>query len=165
MVTTLEAPQRRPPATGGQSGFVALVMKLITGFLVIGPAVALAILLPLLWGNVVHLRDVIVGGALFVITGFGISVGYHRLFTHRSFVPKRWLKIVLATIGSFAMEGSLSGWVAAHRRHHIYSDGPGDPHSPHGYGSTAGAQLRGLAHAHVGWLFSSELSSAELYAP
>ena len=72
---------------------------------------------------------------------------------------------MLATIGSFAMEGSLSGWVAAHRRHHVFSDAPGDPHSPHEYGSGVGAQLRGFAHAHVGWLFTADLTSAELYAP
>ena len=84
-----------------------------------------------MWGDVVHLLDIIIGGVLFLVTGFGISIGYHRLFTHRSFVPKRWLKIVLASIGSLAMEGSLSGWVAAHRRHHVFSDAPGDPHSPH----------------------------------
>ncbi|HEX4492476.1 MAG TPA: acyl-CoA desaturase [Acidimicrobiia bacterium] len=164
MAISIDSGPARPPGPT-QSPFVGLVMKVVTGALVVGPAVALAIAIPLLWGNVVHLRDVIVGAVLFVITGFGISVGYHRLFTHRSFVPKRWLKIVLAAVGSFAMEGSLSGWVAAHRRHHVYSDGPGDPHSPHGHGPERGGQLRGLVHAHVGWLFTAELTSAEQYAP
>ena len=120
---------------------------------------------PVMWGDIVHLRDIVIGAVLFVITGFGISIGYHRLFTHRGFVPKRWLKIVLATIGSFAMEGSLSGWVAAHRRHHVFSDAPGDPHSPHEFGPGVGGQLRGFVHAHVGWLFTADLTSAELYAP
>jgi stearoyl-CoA desaturase (delta-9 desaturase) len=171
MATLLQTPasarlsSSRAPSEVSQSLPVAIAMKLVTGFLVLSPVVAVSVILPVTWGNIVHLRDVVVGGVLFVVTGFGVSIGYHRLFTHRSFVPKRWLKITLATIGSFAMEGSLSGWVAAHRRHHVFSDGPGDPHSPHAYGSGVGAQIRGFAHAHVGWLFTADLTSAELYAP
>jgi stearoyl-CoA desaturase (Delta-9 desaturase) len=106
----------------------------------------------------------VITAVLFVITGFGIAIGYHRLFTHRSFVAKRWLKIVLAAAGSFAVEGSVSGWVANHRRHHRFSDAPGDPHSPGGAGSGALAQLRGFVHAHVGWLFSAEPTPAEVFA-
>src|SRR5690242_6826644 len=71
---------------------------------------------------------------LLVVTGFGIAIGYHRLFTHRSFAAKRWFKILLASVGSCALEGSVTGWVANHRRHHRFSDMPGDPHSPHEYG-------------------------------
>ena len=170
MATLLQTPPPpssscRAPSEVHQSLPVAIAMKLVTGFLVISPIVGLSVVLPLMWGNIVHLRDLVIGGVLFVVTGFGVSIGYHRLFTHKSFVPKRWLKIVLAMIGSFAMEGSLSGWVAAHRRHHVFSDAPGDPHSPHEYGPGVGGQIRGFAHAHVGWLFTADLTSAELYAP
>jgi stearoyl-CoA desaturase (delta-9 desaturase) len=99
------------------------------------------------------------------VSGFGVTVGYHRLFAHRSFRAARWLKIVLASAGSLAVEGSVIGWVANHRRHHVFSDKPGDPHSPHLYGAGITAQFRGFAHAHIGWLFKVDTTSAARYAP
>ena len=113
MATLLDTPpsplahSARAPSEAKQSLPVAIAMKIVTGFLVLSPAVGLAVALPLMWGNIVHLRDVVIGGVLFVITGFGISIGYHRLFTHRSFVPKRWLKIVLA-IDRLVRDGGLT---------------------------------------------------------
>ncbi len=139
--------------------------KLVTVAIVAGPAVALAVLIPLLWGRAVNLSDLVLGLALYVLTGFGITVGFHRLFTHRAFGPRRALKITLAVLGSMAVEGSLTSWVATHRRHHMFSDGPGDPHSPHRYGDRGAALLRGLAFSHLGWLFVSDASSATRYAP
>jgi len=163
-VTIENAPRdsgaREAPHRGSE-----LAGRAITLLIVVGPAVALALALPLLWGRAIHLRDVIMAGALYLITGFGVTVGYHRMFCHRSFTPNRALKIVLAAAGSMAVQGSLIGWVANHRRHHVFSDTVGDPHSPHRYGSGPAAQLRGLFHAHVGWLFSSDPTSAERYAP
>jgi stearoyl-CoA desaturase (delta-9 desaturase) len=138
--------------------------KVVTMLLVIGPVAALGALAPLMWGRLLPWRDIVVGGALFLVTGFGISIGYHRLFTHRSFRAKRWFKIVLAVVGSFAMEGSVTGWVANHRRHHRFSDRAGDPHSPHEYGRGLVNQLHGFAHAQVGWLFSASPTSVEVYA-
>jgi stearoyl-CoA desaturase (Delta-9 desaturase) len=139
--------------------------RVITALLVIGPGIALGIAIPLLWGHAVTLLDLVLAAVLYVVTGHGISIGYHRLFTHSSFKPKRPLKIALAALGSLAVEGSVIGWVAAHRRHHRHSDAPGDPHSPHLYGPGALAQVRGFFHAHVAWLFSSQLTSAQRYAP
>jgi len=139
--------------------------RVVTALLVIGPVVALAVAIPLLWGRAVSLQDLILAAVLYVFTGFGVTVGYHRLFAHRGFRPARWLKIVLAAAGSLAVEGSVTGWVANHRRHHQFSDQPGDPHSPHLHGSGAVAQLRGFAHAHVGWLFKGDVTSAARYAP
>ena len=89
--------------------------------------------------------------ALYAITVLGVTAGYHRLFTHRAFVACRPLKIALAVMGSFALEGSLTSWVANHRVHHRISDHDGDPHSP--YAPTRRSAFRGLLHAHVGWLF------------
>ncbi len=139
--------------------------KLVTVAIVAGPVVALAVLIPLLWGHAVHLSDLILGAALYLVTGFGITVGFHRLFTHRAFGPRRALKITLAVMGSMAVEGSLTSWVATHRRHHMFSDHSGDPHSPHRYGDRGTALLRGLAFSHVGWLFVSDASCATRYAP
>ena len=155
----VDAPESRP--TVGS----ILLGRIITGLLVIGPVVALAAAVPLLWGRAVRLSDVILATAFYLVSGFGVTVGYHRLFAHRSFRPARWLKIVLASAGSLAVEGSVIGWVANHRRHHVFSDKPGDPHSPHLHGAGITAQLRGFAHAHIGWLFKVDTTSAARYAP
>ncbi len=103
----------------------------------------------------------IIGVVLYAVTGHGITIGYHRLFTHRSFKANRVLKIALAAAGSMAIEGSLISWVANHRRHHRYSDQPGDPHTPHS-GSAPG--IKSFIHAHVGWLFNADTTPADRYA-
>jgi stearoyl-CoA desaturase (delta-9 desaturase) len=144
---------------------VRTAQKLVTVAIVAGPAVALAIAVPWLWGRAVNLSDVVIGVVFYLITGFGITVGFHRLFTHRGFGPRRSLKIALAVMGSMAVEGSLTSWVATHRRHHMFSDHPGDPHTPYRYGEHGMALVRGLAFSHVGWLFVSDASSAARYAP
>ncbi len=154
-----------PPALVAPSGGSQFAARLLTAVIVVGPGVALGVLIPLLWGDIVNLRDILVAVVLYVITGHGIAVGFHRLFAHRSFRPNRAVKLALAGAGSMAIEGSVIGWVAAHRRHHRFSDHAGDPHSPHGFGTGLRAQLRGLAHAHVGWLFSADATSEEKYAP
>jgi stearoyl-CoA desaturase (Delta-9 desaturase) len=151
--------------TGAKSAVVNWRQKVVTLLIVVAPAVALGSVVPLLWGHAVNLTDIVMGLVLYVVTGFGITIGFHRLFTHRSFKSSRLLKIALAAFGSMAVEGSVTSWVATHRRHHIYSDAPGDPHSPHRYGERGFALLRGLAFSHVGWLFVSDASNAERYAP
>ena len=91
---------------------------------------------------------------MYVLTGLGVTVGFHRHLTHRSFKAKRWLRGLLAILGSVAIEGPVISWVADHRKHHTYSDQEGDPHSPHvGHGGGLRGALKGLGHAHVGWLF------------
>ena len=142
-----------------------VVSRIVTSLLVIAPVVVLAILIPLLWGHAVTLPDIVLAVVLFGLTGHGIAIGFHRLFTHSGFVPSRPLKIALASIGSMALEGSVIGWVANHRRHHMFSDRPGDPHSPHRFGGGAWAQTRGFLYAHVGWLFAVDTTSAERFAP
>ena len=139
--------------------------RTVTALLVVGPVVALLVAIPLLWGHAISWLDVVLALVFFVVTGHGLSVGFHRLFTHSSFTANRPLKIVLAAAGSLGMEGSIIGWVANHRRHHMFSDRPGDPHSPHRFGPGLVAQARGLAHAHVGWLFAADSTSAQRYAP
>jgi stearoyl-CoA desaturase (delta-9 desaturase) len=139
--------------------------KLVTVAIVAGPAVALAVVIPWLWGHAVDLSDIVVALVFYVATGFGITIGFHRLFTHSGFAPRRALKITLAVLGSMAVEGSVTSWVATHRRHHMFSDQAGDPHSPHRYGDHGTALLRGIAFSHVGWLFVSDASCAARYAP
>jgi stearoyl-CoA desaturase (delta-9 desaturase) len=162
---TLEALSASDPSGDGPPPRVHASQKVITSAIVAGPALALGLAVWWLWGGVVNLTDVLIALALYVVTGFGITIGFHRLFTHRGFAPNRALKIVLAVAGSMAVEGSVTSWVATHRRHHMFSDQAGDPHSPHRYGSRGTALLKGLAFSHVGWLFTSDVSSAERYAP
>jgi stearoyl-CoA desaturase (delta-9 desaturase) len=137
----------------------------LTGLVVVGPIVAVAAGIVLFWGRAVHLRDLLLAAAFFVVTGYGVTVGYHRLFTHRSFRANRALKIALAVAGSMAVEGSVTGWVANHRRHHMFSDRDGDPHSPHVRSGDHLGGARGLLHAHLGWLFGADDTAASRYAP
>ena len=119
------------------------------------------------WASLLHWSDIAVFAILYVLTGFGVTVGFHRLFTHRSFATKRWLRGVFAVCGSAAIEGPVISWVADHRKHHAFSDQPGDPHSPHvDHGVGWRGALRGLAHAHMGWLFlHTQRGARKRYAP
>lgn len=150
---------------GNEPAAVGWTQKLVTLAIVVGPALVLAAVVPLLWGRAVNVTDLVMGAVFYLVTGFGVTIGFHRLFTHCSFKSSRLLKIALGAFGSMAVEGSLTSWVATHRRHHMYSDGPGDPHSPHRYGDRGLALIRGLAFSHVGWLFVSDASCAQRYAP
>jgi stearoyl-CoA desaturase (Delta-9 desaturase) len=119
-----------------------------------------------LWGRGISGVDFGIFMAFYVTTGLGITVGFHRLFTHRSFDAPRPLRNFFAIAGSMAVEGSVISWVAAHRRHHAFSDKEGDPHSPHlDEGEGLAGVLRGLWHAHLGWLFDREKTSVERWAP
>ena len=117
------------------------------------------------WGHAITWFDLGLAVGMYLLTGHGLSVGFHRLFTHGSFRPCRPLKVGLAIAGSMAIEGSLFTWVAQHRRHHAYADRIGDPHSPWRYGTGAGPQLKGLWHAHIGWIFVGNPSEPERWIP
>jgi stearoyl-CoA desaturase (Delta-9 desaturase) len=120
----------------------------------------------LAWGGTLHWPDLVVFAITYVLTGLGVTVGYHRLFTHRSFATSPPMRALLAVLGSAAIEGPVIEWVSNHRKHHRFSDQPGDPHSPH-LGRAEGWRgvLGGLFHAHVGWIMSGDdLASRERYA-
>ena len=120
------------------------------------PVVGLVIAIGLLWDRMVGPRELTILFVGYVLAGIGITVGYHRLFTHRSFETYRALRYAFAILGQLAVEGTVVSWVANHRKHHQFSDRPGDPHSPHAdYGDGFVEGLKGLWHAHTGWLFDS----------
>jgi stearoyl-CoA desaturase (delta-9 desaturase) len=124
---------------------------------VFGPFVGIAVAVPLLWGRLLGPTDVAIAAVMYLITGFGITIGYHRLLTHRSFATHRWLEYAFAAAGALALQGSPLDWVADHRKHHAHTDEEGDPHSPHaGQGAGLRGALRGLWHAHVGWLWQTQ---------
>jgi stearoyl-CoA desaturase (Delta-9 desaturase) len=141
--------------------------RIITAFVTLAPIAALGFVGWQMWDGLLHRSDLIVFAIMYVLTGLGITVGFHRLFTHRSFKTSRALRAVLAVLGSAAIEGPVISWVADHRKHHAFSDREGDPHSPHvDHGVGWRGALRGLAHAHVGWLFvHTQRGSRERYAP
>jgi stearoyl-CoA desaturase (Delta-9 desaturase) len=135
--------------------------------LVIGlPPAALLCAAWLAWGGALHWQDLLVMAITYTLSGVGVTVGFHRLFTHRSFKTTRAVRALLAVLGSTAVEGPVVEWAATHRKHHCFSDRPGDPHSPH-VDQAAGwrGALRGLAHAHVGWMFrGKDMANPHRYA-
>jgi len=119
-----------------------------------------------MWGWGVSGVDFGIFLGFYLFSGFGITVGYHRLFTHRSFEASPRLRAALAFAGSMAVEGSVVSWVANHRRHHAYADKEGDPHSPHlDEGEGLSGVVKGLWHSHLGWLFDDEKTDVDRWAP
>ena len=139
----------------------------MTGLVTAIPLVALGVVGWQAWSGWLHWGDIAVFLVMYAATGLGVTVGFHRYLTHRSFSTSRWLRAVLAVLGSAAIEGPVVSWVADHRKHHRFSDIEGDPHSPHvGHGSGPLAPIRGLWHAHIAWLFRHEDRAAKRrYAP
>lgn len=133
----------------------------------LGPLVglALAVVLATVLGIGPSWLDLGLAVGLFFVTGHGVTIGFHRLFTHGSFRASRPLKIALATAGSLSIQGDLTGWVAIHRLHHARSDRDGDPHSPWRYGTGVRALTKGLVWAQFGWFFANPDVSKEQYAP
>src|SRR5664280_191306 len=134
------------------------------GFIAI-PFLAILVAVPVAWNRGLGWHDVLIATVMYAVAGHGITVGFHRYFTHGSFKATRWLRIALAIAGSLAIEGPVIRWVADHRRHHAFSDRRGDPHSPWRYGETVPALIRGLWWAHTGWLFDVEQTSRAKHAP
>jgi stearoyl-CoA desaturase (delta-9 desaturase) len=139
--------------------------RITVGVFVFAPMLALLAAIPFFWGWGLGWHDIVIGAVFYWVSGLGITVGYHRYFTHSSFKAKTPLRVALAIAGSLAMEGPVVTWVADHRRHHKYSDKEGDPHSPWRYGDDAKALFKGLLWAHVLWLFDPNQTSQEKFAP
>jgi len=142
-----------------------LGMRIAIGVFVVIPLLAVILAIPVAWGGWLSWVDVVLVFVMWTITALGITVGYHRYFTHGSFKANRTVKIVLAVMGSMALEGSLDQWVADHRKHHKFSDDIGDPHSPWRFGTSRRAVAKGLYYAHVGWLFDEDNTPIAKYAP
>jgi stearoyl-CoA desaturase (delta-9 desaturase) len=137
----------------------------LVGVFVAAPFLAVAAVVPLGWGWGLGWHDLVLAIAFYYLSGLGVSVGLHRYFTHGSFKAKRGFKVALAIAGSLAIEKPVISWVADHRRHHKYSDKDGDPHSPWRFGTNAMALAKGLAYAHIGWMFDGDVTSEEKFCP
>jgi stearoyl-CoA desaturase (delta-9 desaturase) len=140
--------------------------RFVTGLITVVPLALVVLAGWQLWNRELHWRDIVIFLIMYIPIGLGVTVGFHRMLTHRSFKTSPWLRGLFAILGTMSVEGPVISWVADHRKHHAYSDRLGDPHSPHvdSGGGWQGA-LRGLAHAHVGWLFDhTQRGSRERFA-
>src|SRR4051794_26196519 len=164
-MTTTEVPAERvgpkPLLSGKQSWPEMLTIRT---FLLL-PFAVLVAAIPVFWGWGLSWVDLTIGAVFYIVSSVGITVGYHRYFTHGAFRAKRALRIALAVAGGLAAQGPVIGWVADHRRHHAFSDREGDPHSPWLFGTSPVALARGFWHAHMGWLFGRDKTNVDRFAP
>ncbi len=139
--------------------------QMVTLSAILLPFAGLVAAIFLLWGWGVTWTDLGLLIALYFLTVFGVTVGFHRLFTHAAFETSEWVKFVFAALGSLSIEGPVFQWVAMHRRHHQHSDKVHDPHSPHHHGKGFMGWLKGALHAHMGWFFEADLPGVDRYIP
>jgi stearoyl-CoA desaturase (delta-9 desaturase) len=141
--------------------------KIINLGAVVVPFLATLAAIVLLWDRLVSWHDLALFAVMYLVTAAGITVGFHRMLTHRSFRTHKPTEYLFADLGSMAVQGSVISWVADHRKHHAHTDVEGDPHSPHvGHGDGVGGVMRGLWHAHTGWLLSEQgRADWKRYAP
>jgi stearoyl-CoA desaturase (Delta-9 desaturase) len=154
-MTDIHAPEEVsvPPPDTWVDRKISLKLRLINLGAVIVPFAGLIAAIILLWGVALEWSILLVFGVMYILTGLGVTVGFHRYFTHKSFNTPRPMQFILGVLGSMAVQGPLLEWVATHRQHHQHSDDDHDPHSPHGHGESLMGVLRGMWHAHMGWLF------------
>ncbi len=155
--------RRQELAEGGDAG--RRVQGVVTGLILFGPLAGTVVAIVSLFGRGVDALDLVLGVAFYMVSGHGVTAGFHRLLAHRGYVARRWTRIALCVAGSLAFEGSPISWVALHRRHHAYTDVEGDPHSPHLHAGGRWPRLRGTVHAHAGWLLKAPEADIERWAP
>jgi len=168
-----EAAGEQPARHGGpapdeiQEPVLLQLDRVVTALITAIPPVLLVLAIWQAWDRALGWRDVAIFIVMYVPVGLGVTVGFHRLFTHRSFKTTPAMRGLWAALGTMSVEGPVISWVADHRKHHAYSDRLGDPHSPHvDHGGGWRGALRGLGHAHVGWLFDhSQRGARERFAP
>ncbi len=129
------------------------------------PMVALVAAVPLVWGWGVDWHDLVLLAVFYTIAMLGVTVGFHRHFTHKAFKTKPWLRVAMAITGSLAVQGNVLNWVADHRRHHAFSDREGDPHSPWLFGTSPAAVAKGFLHAHMTWFFDRDETNHRRFIP
>src|SRR3954464_9921475 len=145
---------------------MSTIERRITVAAVVVPFLGFLAAIVLLWGGLVTGRDLAIFAVMYVLAGFGVTIGYHRLLTPRAFEAPAAVRGTLAVLGSMSLQGAVIHWVADHRKHHTFADEEGDPHSPHLHGGHGWrGVLEGIWHAHTGWLFDrAERASASRFA-
>ncbi|MBK5229033.1 MAG: acyl-CoA desaturase [Actinobacteria bacterium] len=168
MAQAVQEREQRVPIPGVKllEGRRAVLQRRLVLAVTVIPFLGFAAAVYSLWGRGLSWVDAGIALFFYVFTGLGITIGFHRFFTHQSFETTPFIRGLLAIAGSMAIEGPVITWVADHRRHHAFADKEGDPHSPHlDEGPGIRGVLKGLWHAHMGWLFNDEQSSARRWAP
>ena len=132
---------------------LSILYKIVVLLVVTVPLLATILAIGLLWQRAVHWPDIVLLASMYSLVAFGVTVGFHRMLTHRSFRPHPVVKFVLLVLGSMSLEGPALQWTATHIKHHAQSDREGDPHSP----------VEGFLHAHVGWLFGDRMADPSVY--
>jgi stearoyl-CoA desaturase (delta-9 desaturase) len=162
----MKAVQNAPTRTEARSAATPRTEGRIAKATILVPAIAVAVAVAAAISGVARpaLLELLMTAALCLVTQLGVTVGFHRLFTHRSFETARAIRVALGIAGSMAAQGPLLFWVSEHREHHQKSDSAGDPHSPHLEGEAALTGLRGFWHAHVGWMLDHASSAWQIYA-
>jgi stearoyl-CoA desaturase (Delta-9 desaturase) len=163
--TTSSASTPKAAAQPILNGTHPRAQSLVVHVFVVLPMLALVAAVPLAWGWGLSWLDVGLAVGFYFLSGFGVTAGFHRYFTHRSFKANRSLRNGLAIVGSLALQGDVVTWVADHRRHHAFADKEGDPHSPWLFGTSPIAVARGFWHSHLGWTFNRNRTNAVRFAP
>jgi stearoyl-CoA desaturase (delta-9 desaturase) len=168
--TASPTPDLAAPATARETKMTrstrgARAEQIVLCVLIAAPLLAVLAAVPVAWGWGLGWHDIVIALVMYAISGHGITVGFHRYFTHGAFKAKTSLRVALAVAGSLAIEGPVIRWVADHRRHHAYSDRDGDPHSPWRYGENFRSLIKGMWHAHIGWMFDVEQTNHACFAP
>jgi stearoyl-CoA desaturase (delta-9 desaturase) len=157
MLTTTTTARAAPTTTVPAPQPITLTTRILTLIIIFGPLLGTAVGMASLWGRGFSWAELGLLVGMYLATGLGITVGFHRLFAHRAFETYGSVQFVLAALGSMAVQAPLLRWVAVHRLHHRHSDREDDPHSPHQEGSGLAGLLRGVWHAHIGWVFQPEV--------
>jgi stearoyl-CoA desaturase (delta-9 desaturase) len=150
-----------PVISGRRTAFQHVLIYVVVAL----PMIALVVAVPLVWGWGVDWHDLLLLAVFYVIAVLGVTVGFHRHFTHKSFKAKPWLRVAMAITGSLAVQGNVLNWVADHRRHHAFSDREGDPHSPWLFGTSPLAVAKGFLHAHMTWFFDRDETNHRRFIP
>jgi stearoyl-CoA desaturase (Delta-9 desaturase) len=160
--------QGRSPTTTGASPMILERPKgrnAVVRLLVFVPLAALLAAVPLAWGWGLSWVDIGLAALFYFVTCVGVTLGFHRYFTHRAFKADRPMRVALAIVGSMAFQGPIITWVADHRRHHAFTDKEGDPHSPWLFGTSPAAVVKGFWHSHFGWMLEHEVTNPARFAP
>ncbi len=165
-ITLEKPPATQRPITMLPPKRIQRLERRITLVVTILPFLGFLVAVPMLWGSGITIVDLSLFLIFYVITGLGVTIGFHRLLTHRSFESPSAVRVVFAVAGSMALQGPVIRWVADHRRHHAFTDKPGDPHSPH-LEEAEGLKgiFTGLWHSHIGWLFDRDKTTVPRFAP
>jgi stearoyl-CoA desaturase (Delta-9 desaturase) len=165
MAIASSAPTRAPARPDLDAKPKGNLERFLLAVFIVIPLAAVVAAVPVVWGWGLGWSDIVILVVFYAVSGLGVTVGFHRCFTHGSFKAKRPLRIALAVAGTLSIEMKVIDWVATHRRHHKYSDKEGDPHSPWRFGNDWRALTKGLVWAHLGWLFEPERTSPAKFCP